>query len=51
MGAWIDELDSTRIPGCLDVVDSAPEAAGMDMGPVELPGGLMIDHMVPILSR
>ena len=34
MGAWIDELDSTRIPGCLDVVDATPDAAGMDMGPV-----------------
>ena len=34
MGAWIDELDSTRIPGRLDVVDAAPDAPGMDMGPV-----------------
>ena len=34
LGAWIDELDSTRVPGRLDVVDAAPDAAGMDMSPV-----------------
>ena len=34
LGARIDELDSTRILGCLDVVDAAPDAAGMDMSPV-----------------
>ena len=34
LGTRINELDLTRIPRCLDVVDAAPDAAGMDMSPV-----------------
>ena len=34
LGARINELDSTRILGCLDVVNAAPDAARMDMSPV-----------------